>query len=35
LPPTLLLLLVGLGGVVLLRRGKLGTAGGFAEARGV
>ena len=35
LPPTLLLLLVGLGGVALLRRAHPGTAGGFAEARGV
>ena len=34
LPPTLLLLLVGLAGVALLRRAKPGTAGGFAEARG-
>ena len=34
LPPTLLLLLVGLGGVALLRRAGSGTAGGFAEARG-
>ncbi len=34
LPPTLLLLLVGLGGVALLRRGGSGTA-GLAEARGV
>ena len=35
LPSTLLLLLVGLGGVALLRRGAPGTVGGFAEARGV
>ena len=34
LPPTLLLLLVGLGGVALLRRAGPGTTGGFAEARG-
>ena len=34
LPPTLLLLLVGLGGVALLRRRGSGTA-GLAEARGV
>ena len=35
LPPTLLLLIVGLGGVALLRRAGHGAAGGFAEARGV
>lgn len=34
LPPTLLLLLVGLGGVALLRRAGPGTASGFALARG-
>ncbi len=34
LPPTLLLLLVGLGGVALLRRAHPVAAGGFAEARG-
>lgn len=34
LPPTLLLLLVGLGGAALLRRTGPGTAGGLAEARG-
>ena len=34
LPPTLLLLLVGLGGLVLLRRVGAGTAGGIAEPRG-
>ena len=34
LPPTLLLLLVGLGGVALLRRAGPGTAGGLAEAKG-
>lgn len=34
LPPTLLLLLVGLGGAVLLRRTGPGAAGGLAEARG-
>ena len=34
LPSTLLLLLVGLGGVALLRRAKPSTAGGVAEARG-
>ena len=33
LPPTLMLLLVGLAGVALLRRGGPGTAGGFAAAR--
>ena len=33
LPPTLLLLLVGLGGVALLRRAGPGTAGSGAEAR--
>ena len=35
LPPTLLLLLVGLGGVALLCRAHPGTAGGLAAARGV
>lgn len=34
LPPTLLLLLVGLGGMALLRRGSPATTGAFAEARG-
>ncbi len=33
-PPTLLLLLVGLGGVALLHRAGPGAAGGLAEARG-
>ena len=34
LPPTLLLLLVGLGGVALLRSAHPGTARGPAAARG-
>ena len=34
LPPTLLLLLAGLGGVALMRRGSPATTGAFAEARG-